>query len=258
MPGKSWGILAGVGNRSCQLSFQLVPVLLVSSVFLFPCNYHTKHGLRHTPAAEADLTLPSPPVRPFFKKSETFHPPLPELRDQHRLAYEPSVFGDSGPIQVAYSREFSSSHSLWHKTLNALGLETNKAHLAGSNVGVWTNVCSVDPGTTTRSYSTSYCPPGSPAANLHILTEASAQEIILAQNNGEWSATGVRFTHQGREFVVSVSREVILSTGSVQSPQILELSGVGKPDVLAAAGIPVKVSSPMVGENLQDHLSTYE
>lgn len=154
--------------------------------------------------------------------------------------------------------EFSASHSRWHGTLNALGVETNKSHLAGSNVGVWTNVCSVDPRTTTRSYSTRYCPGGSPAVNLHILTEASAQEIILARKDSEWSATGVRFIHQDREFVVSVSREVILSAGAVQSPQILELSGVGRADVLAAAGIPVKVSSPMVGENLQDHLSTYK
>lgn len=67
----------------------------------------------------------------------------------------------------------------------------------------------------------------------------------------------MRFIHHGREFVASVSREVILSAGSVQSPQILELSGVGRPDVLSAAGIPVKVKSPNVGENLQDHISRY-
>jgi len=154
--------------------------------------------------------------------------------------------------------DFSASHSRWHGTLNALGVETNKSHLAGSNVGVWTNVCSVDPRTTTRSYSARYCSGGSLAPNLHILTEASAQEINLAQKDGEWTATGVRFIHQGRKFVVSVSREVIVSAGAIQSPQILELSGIGRPDVLAAAGIPVKVSSPMVGENLQDHLSTYK
>lgn len=115
----------------------------------------------------------------------------------------------------------------------------------------------MDTRATTRSYSTSYYSADSPPSNLHILTEASAQEVVLSQDAGGWTATGVRFTHQGREFTVSASREVVLSAGTIQSPQLLELSGIGKPDVLAAAGIPVKVNSPMVGENLQDHLSRY-
>lgn len=165
--------------------------------------------------------------------------------------------GDSGPIQVSYGKEVSASHALWHPTLNSLAVETNKTHLAGSNVGVWTSVCSVDPVAEARSYAVGYLSPASPATNLHILTEASVQEVVLTQKKSEWAATGVRFNHHDGEFVASVSREVILSAGAVQSPQILELSGIGRPDVLSAAGIPVKVNSPMVGENLQDHISRY-
>ncbi|KAK4188296.1 putative GMC oxidoreductase [Podospora australis] len=193
---------------------------------------------------------------PYFKKAEAFHPPPPEFKDNHQASYnERSEFlGEKGPIHVAYSRDFSPSHSLWHATLNQLEIESNPAHLNGSNTGVWTTIVTVNPDTSTRSYSAHYCL--TPPSNLRILTKALAQEVILEQHgtDSEWTATGVRFTHQGHTFTASASREVILSAGSVQSPQLLELSGIGRPDILAAAGIPLKVANPNVGENLQEHI----
>jgi len=72
----------------------------------------------------------------------------------------------------------------------------------------------------------------------------------------EWRATGVRFIHQGQEHRVDVNGEIIISAGSVQSPQLLELSGIGSPGVLKAAGIETKVANPNVGENLQEHMCT--
>ncbi|KAK3356848.1 hypothetical protein B0T25DRAFT_451790 [Lasiosphaeria hispida] len=198
---------------------------------------------------------------PFFTKSETFHPPPAGFRDQHSAFYDAptDILGTSGPINISYTTEFSPSHALWHSTLNSLGIESNKAHLSGNNVGVWTTICAVSPDNGTRSYAPHYCSgagSGLLPANLHILTEALAQEIVLEKRGGdkEWTATGVRFTRHGHEHIVSVTHEVILSGGSVQSPQLLELSGVGQPEVLVAAGIQVKVDSPRVGENLQEHI----
>lgn len=63
------------------------------------------------------------------------------------------------------------------------------------------------------------------------------------------------FVHRDKEHTVKVDGEVILSAGSVQSPQLLELSGVGNPEVLKVAGIETKVANPNVGENLQEHMS---
>lgn len=76
-------------------------------------------------------------------------------------------------------------------------------------------------------------------------------------------ARGARFTYlpSGKSYTVKATKEVILSAGSVQSPQILELSGIGNPAVLSCVGIETKVNSPRVGENLQDHImaiSIYE
>lgn len=61
--------------------------------------------------------------------------------------------------------------------------------------------------------------------------------------------------HGGEEHVVKTEKEVIVSAGSVQSPQLLELSGIGNPTILKAAGIDIKVPNPSVGENLQEHMS---
>ncbi|KAK7424599.1 hypothetical protein QQZ08_008609 [Neonectria magnoliae] len=189
---------------------------------------------------------------PFFKHSETFHPPSHAVQQHHDVSHNPDTFGQSGPIQVSYPTDYSPSHRLWHRTLNAVGVETNSSHVDGSNVGVWTTVNAVDPRTARRSFATHYCSPA--AANLHILTRATVNEIVLQDVQGQLVATGVRFACQGRQHVVSVSREVILSAGSVKSPQILELSGIGSREVLAQANVHLKVDSPAVGENLQDHL----
>ena len=81
------------------------------------------------------------------------------------------------------------------------------------------------------------------------------REIVLEKDDSnDWAAKGVRFAHGGGEYTVQVEGEVILSAGSVQSPQLLELSGIGNPEILKAAGIEVKVENPNVGENLQDHM----
>lgn len=108
-----------------------------------------------------------------------------------------------------------------------------------------------------RSYSaTAYYRPNSGRKNLHLLTEAFVQEVLLEQEGQEWVAKGVRFSHHGEEHVIETQGEVVICAGSVQSPQLLELSGIGNPQVLEAAGIDVKIINTSVGENLQEHMST--
>lgn len=192
---------------------------------------------------------------PFFQKSETFHAPSDGLRQKYNVTHDPTVFGKDGPIQISYNEEYSASHALWHETLNKLGVQTNSAHHAGSNVGVWTNINTVDPRTAARCYSTSYVDALGQGGNLHILTGATVKNVVLENQGSTCVATGVRFSCNGQEYVASASREIVVAGGSVQSPQILEQSGIGNPEVLKAAAIPVAVASPKVGENLQDHIS---
>ena len=243
MHGPTWGIWGGVGTISCKLSSPRNFFLQIEHP-----RYITK--LR--------LTKLGPRNRPFFKRSETFHPPSHALQKQVNVAHDRAALGSSGPIQVSYPTEYSPSHALWHDTLNAVGVQTNSSHFGGSNVGVWTGLNAVNPFSGRRSFALDYCSSTPVRDNLFILTEATVSEIIIQQDdNGQCVATGARFTCQGRDFVVSASREVILSAVSVKSPQILELSGIGNPEVLARANVTVKVDSPRVGENLQDHLSKH-
>jgi choline dehydrogenase-like flavoprotein len=106
-----------------------------------------------------------------------------------------------------------------------------------------------DPGR--RSYSaTGYLLPNISRGNLKVLTEAMATKIVLDGN----VATGVEFARDGKRHTARVSKEVILSAGVIQSPQLLELSGIGDPKVLKAAGVEPKIENMRVGNNFQDHV----
>jgi choline dehydrogenase-like flavoprotein len=117
-------------------------------------------------------------------------------------------------------------------------------------------VCTIDPQSQERSYSASaYYAPIARRKNLHVLTDATVLNVLIEMIDGIWSATGVRVRHGDNEMDVKAVREVILCAGSIQSPQLLELSGIGQRKILAAAGIEVKIENSNVGENLQDHMS---
>ncbi|KQY32802.1 GMC family oxidoreductase [Rhizobium sp. Root483D2] len=92
--------------------------------------------------------------------------------------------------------------------------------------------------------------PAMKRANLRVLTGAETERLEF---DGR-AVTGVRFRLNGQTHVAHAGREVVLSAGAIHSPKILELSGVGRPDVLSRAGIEPTHDLPGVGENLQDHL----
>ena len=90
---------------------------------------------------------------------------------------------------------------------------------------------------------------------MRVLTDAAVREIVLEPRGERWTAIGVRFEHGDRSYTIAASQEVILSAGSVASPQLLELLGIGDPSILERAGIMVKVPNRNVGENVQEHMS---
>ncbi|OSX63020.1 hypothetical protein POSPLADRAFT_1141705, partial [Postia placenta MAD-698-R-SB12] len=111
---------------------------------------------------------------------------------------------------------------------------------------------SVDPRTGTRSYSATgyYCnQPVRP--NLHIIVDAQVTMIHFAEQSEPLTATSVQFSVGSASYVANASREIILSAGTVQTPQILELSGIGNRSILEAQGIQTLIDLPSVGENLQ-------
>jgi len=100
------------------------------------------------------------------------------------------------------------------------------------------------------STAVAYLDPARGRPNLRIETNAHATGIQLADRR----ATGVTYRQGGIERAATASREVVLAAGALQSPQLLQLSGIGPPGLLQSLGIPVRHALEGVGENLQDHL----
>jgi choline dehydrogenase len=91
--------------------------------------------------------------------------------------------------------------------------------------------------------------------NLTIWTEAHVERLTLRrEDDGALRCTGARVNRKGAVINVEARREVILSAGAVNSPQVLQLSGIGPGPLLRDHGIEVALDQPHVGENLQDHL----
>ncbi|KAE8137964.1 hypothetical protein BDV38DRAFT_82350 [Aspergillus pseudotamarii] len=196
---------------------------------------------------------------PCFQRSETFHPPDVTHQKQYHSYYQEETHGTTGPLHTTHIQSYGPTHQFWHATLNAVGVDSSLDSLAGSNRGAWNMICTVDPISQTRSYSaTAYYQPIAERSNLILLTEAMVTKVLIEKdgNADQWVATGVDILCDDKQREIYAAREVILSAGSVQSPQLLELSGVGNAEVLRSAGIPVKVENPNVGENLQEHMMT--
>jgi choline dehydrogenase len=86
--------------------------------------------------------------------------------------------------------------------------------------------------------------------NLRLMTGAHVERIVFDGRR----ATGLRYSGGGASHEARARGEVILAAGAIGSPQLMELSGVGKPNILSAIGVPIVQALPGVGENLQDHL----
>lgn len=109
--------------------------------------------------------------------------------------------------------------------------------------------------TTTRrgrrsSTAVAFLKPARKRPNLKIATRALATRLIVEEGR----AVGVEYSQGGQVHAARAGREVVLSGGSINSPQLLQLSGIGDPDHLRDLGIPIVHNAPDVGRNLQDHL----
>ncbi len=97
--------------------------------------------------------------------------------------------------------------------------------------------------------------PAKSRQNLTIWTEAQVEKLTFEKGeDGRLHCTGAVVHHKGQPIAVATSKEVVLSAGAVNSPQILQLSGIGPAALLKEQGIDVVMDAPYVGENLQDHL----
>ncbi|KAF7554919.1 hypothetical protein G7Z17_g2562 [Cylindrodendrum hubeiense] len=176
-------------------------------------------------------------------KSETF-------TGKNTDTYGSAGVGDSGPVQAVINRVIPEHQKTWIPTMNQLGIKTNLESLGGNPLGVMYQPSSIDPTTYNRSYSANaYSAISGP--NLQILTDTTVAKVSLVKKGKQQVGTGV-VLQNGTQ--IKARYEIIFSAGSVQSPGLLEKSGIGRRSILSAAGIKQIIDLPSVGENLQDHL----
>lgn len=196
---------------------------------------------------------------PYFKKSERldverrntetcqninapFHPDL-----HGNAALGGIIHSSIGPWQFPFERVLHKAMALHSGFSNPI------EPYSGEHVGFYRSLFTIDrQGAPKRSYAASYLS-FSPKTNLHILTKAHVTKVQLELANSKPTATGVSFIYDGVLHSISAKR-VILSAGSFQSPQILQLSGIGDPEALEKASIPCVVKNQHVGRNLQEHV----
>ncbi|KAJ6589232.1 hypothetical protein B0H19DRAFT_1058267 [Mycena capillaripes] len=167
-----------------------------------------------------------------------------------------TAIGVGGPVKLRYNMFNADVTSPYVKAWNALNQHTNSNPLGGDASGLYNCRLTIDPESGKRITSASaYYTPVASRANLRVLTGAQVTKILFKPGlvNGNRVAVGVEFTAQGKLHSVYASKEIILSAGTIQTPQILELSGIGDSKLLESMGIQTLVDLPGVGENLHDH-----
>ncbi|CAG9768182.1 unnamed protein product [Ceutorhynchus assimilis] len=91
--------------------------------------------------------------------------------------------------------------------------------------------------------------------NFHVMLNTTASKIIIEEKNGEKYASAVNLIYNNQIFTVNVKKEVIVSAGAVQTPQVLLLSGIGSEEILQPVGIDQVHNLTAVGKGLQNHVS---
>lgn len=191
----------------------------------------------------------------YQRKVQSFHPPPFHHSDKSKRLYDSTAVGHEGPVPLIVARDCCGAETLWEQSLAKYGVEPISTSLNGQVAGSYKNVSNIDPTTQERvNAAAAYLTPALDKPNLKVLTDAYVQKI-LTQNYGEGvTASGVEFEYDGSVHKVFARKEVILCAGTVKSPQILELSGIGDPKILKPLGIDVKVDLPTVGTNVQEHV----
>jgi choline dehydrogenase-like flavoprotein len=195
---------------------------------------------------------------PYFRKSTTLTPPSPETVSRLNITWDPSVYGN-GPLHTHITDfQYPDIAAFWAAFRHQPGIEVLPAD-AGFAQGAFWAPSTIDARTMTRATARSayYDPVNATRTNLHLVTGQTATEILF-HHGKPLRAKGIRIVSRSDSKVRTVyaKKEVILAAGAIQTPQLLQASGIGPAAVLKAAGVKVKRDLASVGANLQDHPTT--
>ena len=177
-------------------------------------------------------------ILPYFKKSENYEPGGDDSR------------GKGGPLNVADMRETNELCDAFIDAAEESGYPKNKDYNNGNQEGFGYFQVTMKDG---KRWSTAraFLDPIRNRPNLQIVTDALVDHLLLEGKR----CVGVAYAVHGQKQEARCGREVIVSAGAVQSPGVLEHSGIGQPELLRRHGIEVKHELKGVGENYGDHFA---
>jgi choline dehydrogenase len=177
-------------------------------------------------------------VLPFFKRMESYESGDDEFR------------GRDGPLRVTDPKPRDPLFATLIKAAGEVGIVHNPDYNGASQDGIAMSQATISSG---RRMSTARCylDPIRDRKNLRIETGALTEALMLEGKR----CTGVRYSVGGNMREAGVSREIVVSAGTINSPQLLELSGIGQPERLRSLGVDVRHPLLGVGENLRDHFA---
>jgi choline dehydrogenase len=179
-------------------------------------------------------------VLPYFRRAES------------RLEGGDDYRGDHGPLKTRYGTLRNELHAAWLSAAAQAGYPHSRDINGFQQEGFGRLDMTVDAGRRS-SAANAYLRPAMTRPNLAVRTGTLATRIEF----DGLRASAVRYRSSRGEEVVAVGRELLVCAGSINSPQLLKLSGLGPAPELREHGIPVLKDLPGVGENLQDHLEFY-
>ena len=194
---------------------------------------------------------------PYYKKSEAYQIPGPNQM-KGGASYVPSYHGFSGPLKIGYSNATATDNlpSALNSTFQAIGVSWSRDVSGGKIRGFTVYPRTVDPLNRVREDAArAYYWPITSRSNLKMLTNTLVTSIVWQQNSN-LTAQGVQIRNKDASVdTINARKELVLAAGAIKTPQLLELSGVGNPQILTRYQIPVRIALPGVGENLQDQIN---
>jgi choline dehydrogenase len=177
---------------------------------------------------------------------------LPIFRDMESYQgdADDELRGRGGLLKVTEGNETGPIYDALIKAAGENGIEYTKDYNGARQDGIGMTQATIRNG---RRMSTAFCylDPARGRPNLTIQANALTECLLIEGKR----CVGVRYSVQGQQREARANREVIVSAGSINSPQLLELSGIGQPELLKSLGIEVCHELKGVGENLRDHYS---
>ena len=198
---------------------------------------------------------------PYFTRHQNFTPPDSSNRfDNATPQYDDTVLGTDGKLEVIFPN-YAGAFGTWvEKGLAAIGINPINGFQSGDLIGSSYSLATIEYDTNVRASSeTGFLRPElkKEAPNTIFYPNTLGKKVLFDDG---LKATGVLVETDGFLYQLSATKEVILSAGAFQSPQLLMVSGIGPRELLEEHDIDVLVDSPGVGQNMTDHVlfgSTY-